>query len=263
MKKRYFAGLALALALTGVPATTTAQTMSETATQEIYDFSGFDVQKMLDLFYAAEQDGRKYPTMEEFEAAGIQASDIAFVRSHVRKAEILDRSDRLRPETYEKRNLFMNIPMDVGSGGAAGYPNDKFAADVYSMWQYTNLFGSWNHGFFQAPGAWVDAAHRNGTKIMSGIAFFESWTPGSGDGAYSNLITQMVNGEFKYVKPLINYQSTNLMGTFVCNTSKSATLTPLLQTSVAIYQSVIHNRCSFLLLQKYSTRFLNFCQANK
>ena len=203
MKKRYFAGLALALAFLGVPATTSAQTMSETATQEIYDFSGFDVQKMLDLFYAADQAGRKYPTMEEFEAAGIQASDIAFVRSHVRKAAILDRADRLRPETYEKRNLFLNLPMDVGSGGAAGYPNDKFAADVFSMWQYTNLFGSWNHGFFQAPGAWVDAAHRNGTQIMSGIAFFESWT-GDGDAGYSAMITQKVNGEFKYVKPIIN-----------------------------------------------------------
>ena len=169
----------------------------------IYDFSGFDIQKMLDLFYTVSQKGRKYPTMEEFESIGIQESDIAFVRSHVRRREILDRSDRLRPETYEKRNLFLNLPMDVGSGGAAGYPNDKFAADVFSMWQYTNLFGSWNHGFFQAPGAWVDAAHRNGTKIMSGIAFFESWT-GDGDAGYSAMITQMVNGEFKYVKPLIN-----------------------------------------------------------
>ena len=190
MKKRYFAGLALALALAGVPATTTAQTESETATKEIYDFSGFDVQKMLDLFYAADQAGRKYPTMEEFEAAGIQASDIAFVRSHVRKAEILDRADRLLDHTYEKRNLFMNTPMDVGSDGLGGYPNDKFAADVFSMWQYTNLYGSWNHGIFQAPGAWVDAAHRNGTNIMSGIKFFESWTAGSGDGEYSALITK-------------------------------------------------------------------------
>ena len=202
MKKRYFAGLALAFALCGAPVATTAQS-ADTTTKEIYDFSGFDVQKMLDLFYAADQDGRKYPTMEEFEAAGIQASDLAFVRSHVRKAEILDRADRLRPETYEKRNLFLNLPMDVGSGGAAGYPNDKFAADVFSMWQYTNLFGSWNHGFFQAPGAWVDAAHRNGTQIMSGIAFFESWT-GDGDAGYSAMITQKVNGEFKYVKPIIN-----------------------------------------------------------
>ena len=202
MKKRYFAGLALALALFGSPVATTAQSADNT-THEIYDFSGFDVQKMLDLFYNVSQQGRKYPTMEEFASIGIQASDIAFVRSHVRRREILDRSDRLRPETYEKRNLFMNIPMDVGSGGAAGYPNEKFTADVYSMWQYTNLFGSWNHGFFQAPGAWVDAAHRNGSKIMSGIAFFESWT-GDGDAGYSAMITQKVNGEFKYVKPLIN-----------------------------------------------------------
>ena len=202
MKKRYFAGLALALALFGAPVATMAQA-DDTTAHEIYDFSGFDVQKMLDLFYAAGQQGRNYPTMEEFQAAGIQASDIAFVRSHVRKAEILDRADRLRPETYEKRNLFLNLPMDVGSGGAAGYPNEKFTADVFSMWQYTNLFGSWNHGFFQAPGAWVDAAHRNGTNIMSGIAFFESWT-GDGDAGYSAMITQKVNGEFKYVKPIIN-----------------------------------------------------------
>ena len=169
----------------------------------IYDFSGFDIQKMLDLFYTVSMKGRKYPTMEEFASIGIQASDIAFVRSHVRRRDILDRADRLVTDTYEKRNLFMNIPMDVGTGGAAGYPNDKFAADVFSMWQYTNLFGSWNHGFFQAPGAWVDAAHRNGTKIMSGIAFFESWT-GDGDAGYSAMITQKENGEFKYVKPLIN-----------------------------------------------------------
>lgn len=205
MKKRYFAGLALALTLCGAPVQSTAQTYSETATEEIYDFSGFTDENLLNLFYNALQNGRNYPTMEEFEAAGIQASDIAFVRSHVRRAEIMSRADRLVPETYQERDLFMNIPMDVGSGGAAGYPNDKFAADVFSMWQYTNLFGSWNHGIFQAPGAWVDAAHRNGTKIMSGIKFFESWTAGSGDGAYSALVTKKdSNGNFMYVKPLIN-----------------------------------------------------------
>ena len=200
MKKTYIAVLALACALFGV-APATAQ---DTTTDEIYDFSGFDVKNMLDLFYEVLQEGRNYPTMEEFETIGIQASDIAFVRSHVRRAEIMSRADRLVPETYEERDLFMNIPMDVGSGGAAGYPSDKFLADVYSMWQYTNLFGSWNHGFFQAPGAWIDAAHRHGTDIMSGIAFFESWT-GDGDAGYSAMITQKDdNGNFKYVKPLIN-----------------------------------------------------------
>ena len=196
MKKCYFAVLALVLSIFAAPV--------QAQTDEIYDFSGFDTKAMLDLFYKVHQEGRYYPTLEEFEAIGIQQSDIAFVRSHVRRAEIMDRSDRLVEQTYVNRNLWTNFPMDVGSGGSAGYPSDKFAADVFSMWQYVNIFGSWNHSFFQAPGAWVDAAHRNGSDIYSGIAFFESWT-GDGDKTYSAMITQKdADGNFIYVKPLIH-----------------------------------------------------------
>lgn len=203
MKKSTLAIIAL---LCGASFGTPAQAQyAESATDQVYDFSGFTDKGMLDLFYNALQKGRNYPTLAEFEAAGIQASDIAFVRSHVRKAEFMSRADRLVPGTYEYRNLWMNIPMDVGSDGLGGYPSKKFSSDVFSMWQYTNLFGSWNHGVFQAPAAWVDAAHRNGTDIMSGIKFFESWTPGSGDGEYSALITKKDSkGNFLYVKPLIN-----------------------------------------------------------
>lgn len=197
MKKTTLAGLAmLMLATTGTPA------MAQDA---VYDFSGFTDSGLLDLFYKALQQGRKYPTKAEFEAAGIQESDLAFVRSHVRRANIMSREDRLVSSTTQERDLWMNIPMDVGSGGDAGYPGTKFAADVFSMWQYTNLFGSWNHSIFQAPGCWVDAAHRNGTDIFSGIKFFESWTAGSGDKAYSALISQKnSDGTYKYVEPLIN-----------------------------------------------------------
>ena len=174
------------------------------STEETYDFSGFGVEALLELFYNALQQGRNYPTMEEFETIGIQASDIAFIRSHVRRAEIMSREDRVDQSTYQNRNLFMNVPMDYGKDGSVGHPEAKFNADVFSMWQYTNLFGSWNHGFFQAAGAWVDAAHRNGTDIMSGIAFFESWT-GDGDKKYSAMIVKKEeDGSFRYVKPLIN-----------------------------------------------------------
>ncbi len=170
-----------------------------------YDFSGFDVQRLMDLFYEVDQKGRKFPTDEELMGIGILPSDLAFIRSHVRRAEILDRADRLLPETYERRNLFLNIPTDIGKDHGVGHPNGKFGSDVFSMWQYTNLFGSWNHGFFTAPGSWVDAAHRNGTDIMSGIAFFESWTPGGNDKEYSALITKKnSDGTFKYVRPLIH-----------------------------------------------------------
>ena len=201
MKKRYIAGLALFLGLLGAPATTIAQSNTDT---EIYDFSGLNDVNILNAFYKAWQDGRRYPTVEEFKAAGIQPQDLEFVRSHVRRANIMSRADRLVSSTYENRDLFMNIPTDVGKDGGVGHPEGKFHADVFSMWQYTNLFGTWNHGVFSAPGAWVDAAHRNGTDIMSGIKFFESWTAG-GDAEYSSFITQKdANGKFKWVEPVIN-----------------------------------------------------------
>ena len=179
-------------------------TGGDTTSEEIYDFAGFGDENLLNLFYNAIQQGRNYPTMEEFEAAGIQAADLAFIRSHVRRANIMSREDRLVPGTYQERDLWMNIPMDYGKDAAVGHPEAKFNADVYSMWQYTNLFGTWNHSLFQAPGAWVDAAHRNGTDIMSGIKFFESWTAGSGDGPWASLIKAKDANGFKYVKPLIH-----------------------------------------------------------
>ena len=202
MKKSTFAALLLAGCAFAAPAA--AQT-SPTATDEIYNFDGFTDSGLLELFYNANQQGRKYPTDAEFEAAGISKGDIAFVRSHVRRRAIMSDDDRLNQDATSKRQLWMNLPMDVGSGGAAGYPGTKFTSDVFSMWNYTNLFGSWNHSIFQAPGCWVDAAHRNGTDIMSGIKFFEGWTPGSGDKAYTKLITEKnADGTFKYTQALIN-----------------------------------------------------------
>lgn len=201
MKKRFLPLMLLACLAGPVNAQTS---MSPTATSTIYDFAGFNEVTLLNLFDKALQNGRNYPTKAEFEAAGIQASDIAFVRSHVKQRAILDRKDRLVKDTYEKRNLFMNIPSGSGKG-IGGYPSSNFANDVFSMWNYTNLFGSWNHGLFQAPGAWTDAAHKNGTDIMSGIKFFESWTAGSGDGAYVSFIqTKNSDGTYKYVKPMLN-----------------------------------------------------------
>lgn len=198
MKKTTLA--ALAFAVCGAPAF--AQ-YSPTATSDIYDFSKFGDETLLELFYDAYVDGRAYPTDAEFAAKGILPSDIAFIRSHVRRGQILDRADRVNQDAFEKRDLWCNLPMDIGQDKLAGYPDGAFASDVFSMWQYTNLFGSWNHGFFQAPGAWVDAAHKNGTMIMSGIKFFESW--GTGDGAWMNFCTaKNDDGTFKYVTPLIN-----------------------------------------------------------
>ncbi|WP_311417751.1 GEVED domain-containing protein [Hoylesella nanceiensis] len=203
-KKSTMKMLMLAGLLCGAPSTMSAQATNSSTSTTIYDFAGFGDQTLLNLFASALEQGRKFPTTQELKDAGIY-DEIEFVRSHVRKREILSRQDRLVGDTYEERDLFMNIPSGAGAT-LGGYPSKDFASDNYSMWNYTNLFGSWNHGLFQAPGSWADAAHKNGTDIMSGIKFFDT-TGGRGGYAtgWVNFIkTKNDDGTFKYTRPLIH-----------------------------------------------------------
>ena len=203
-KKSTMKALLLAGLLCGAPSTMSAQTTPSSTSTTIYDFAGFSDQTLLNLFASALEKGRKFPTTQELKDAGIY-DELEFVRSHVRKREILDREDRLVRNTYKERDLFMNIPSGAGST-IGGYPSKDFASDNYSMWNYTNLFGSWNHGLFQAPGSWADAAHKNGTDIMSGIKFFDT-TGGRGGhatGWVDFIKTKNADGTFKYTRPLIH-----------------------------------------------------------
>lgn len=203
-KKSTMKMLLLAGLLCGAPSTMSAQTDTGSTSTTIYDFAGFSDQTLLNLFASALEKGRKYPTTQELKDAGIY-DEIEFVRSHVRKRQILDREDRLVRNTYKERDLFMNIPAGAGST-IGGYPSKDFASDNFSMWNYTNLFGSWNHGLFQAPGSWVDAAHKNGTDILSGMKFFD--TTGGRQGFASgwvNLVkSKNDDGTYKYTRALIH-----------------------------------------------------------
>lgn len=203
-KKSTMKMLMLAGLLCGAPSTMSAQTNTGSTSTTIYDFTGFSDQTLLNLFASALEKGRKYPTTQELKDAGLY-EELEFVRSHVRKRQILDREDRLVSNTYKERDLFMNIPSGAGST-IGGYPSKDFASDNFSMWNYTNLFGSWNHGLFQAPGSWADAAHKNGTDIMSGIKFFDT-TGGRGGhatGWVDFIKTKNTDGTFKYTRPLIH-----------------------------------------------------------
>lgn len=202
MKRNHvLASLALAALLTSTPISGFAQQQSETASTDIYDFSKFDEKLLLDLFVTAQENGRKYPTVAELKAAGIY-EELQFVRSHVAKRKLIDNADRLIPSTYAERELFLNLPMAVGKG-IGGYPSKSFASDNFSFWNYTNLWGSWNHSLFQAPGAWADAAHKNGTDILSGMKFFDSKS--GNPRAWIALLSQKKSDQtYKYAQPLIN-----------------------------------------------------------
>ena len=205
-RKVTLSALALAGMLSAAPFTVKAQggNTAPTASKVVYDFQHFSDIKMLQLFEKAVREGKRYPSYEELKAAGL-ADEIEFVRSHVRKRSILSRKDRLIPGTFETRELFMNIPAGAGRT-VGGYPSSEFASDNFSMWNYTNLFGAWNHGLFQAPGSWADAAHKNGTDLLSGIKFFDTTGNPGGVGAEGWLPTLKAknqDGSFKYAKPMI------------------------------------------------------------
>ena len=205
MKKPVFNCKTLLLALSLCAATPSlAQTSLESTSTTIYDFSKFNDLELLKFFAELDAQGRKYPTIDELKAKGLY-DEIEFVRSHVAKRNTIDNADRLVGNTYAERELFLNLPSGAGKL-IGGYPSKDFVNDNFSMWNYTTLFGSWNHTLFQAPGSWVDAAHQNGTDIMSGMKFFDT-TGGRGNGArqWMEFIAERnANDEFKYARPLIN-----------------------------------------------------------
>ncbi len=180
---------------------------STNTSTDLFDFTPWDNEALLKLFAEAYDEGRVYPTEAEFEAAGF-GLDLEFSRSHVRPAVIMeDAAKNLisnEEGVYPTRRLWMNLPTGQGKS-IGGYPSAEFHSDVYSMWNYTHIFGAWNHGILQAPGAWADAAHKNGSLMYSGIKFFEHWTPGGTSSEWVNLITaKNDDGTYRYVDALLN-----------------------------------------------------------
>ncbi|MDE6490465.1 MAG: endo-beta-N-acetylglucosaminidase, partial [Muribaculaceae bacterium] len=200
MKKSTLMALLCAAAVT--PAV--AQDLPASASTDIYDQSPWENEQMVKLFAKAADEGRNFPTKEEFEAVGL-TFDLEFVRSHTRLRPIYkDAAADVVADINHDRRLWCNLPGGYGKN-TGGYPSATFDQDVFSMWNYTHLFGSWNYSIFTAPGAWIDAAHRNGTRIYSGIKFFEYWNNDGSEAAYADFVsTKDDKGNYKYAPAMVN-----------------------------------------------------------
>ena len=205
MKKFTLFSMAAMLLLSGQAPAQDKTDYPPSASTEVFDFTPWKESTILELFVKAMNEGRNYPSAEEWTEAGFNL-DLEFSRSHVRPRDIIeDASKNVVPEVYAKRRLWMNMPTGQGDL-VGGYPSSLFNNDTFSMWNYVNLYGAWNHSPFQAPGSWADAAHKNGTDMFSGIKFFDT-TGGRGQTAteYINLIsTKNPDGSFRYVDAFIN-----------------------------------------------------------
>lgn len=208
MKKSKFLS-AVMMSVCALPFGSFAQELPPSASTLLYDHSAWDDDQVLRLFSNAFDNNRNYPDKSEFETIGLTPIDYEFTRSHTRLRQIIKdkEKDVVQDEGFNHdRLLWCNLPGGYGKNDG-GYPHAEFDQDVFSMWNYTSLFGSWNYGFLQAPGSWVDAAHKNGTRIYGGIKFFESWHDDGSEGNFHRFITTRNDGgqySFKYSRAFVN-----------------------------------------------------------
>lgn len=171
-----------------------------------YDFTAWSDNGVLELFLKAAEQGRMYPTDAEFEAAGF-AIETEFSRSHVRiKPVIAD--TKLVSTVNAGRKLWANVPTGQGKD-TAGFPSGEFHSDAFTGWNYTACHGAWNHGWFQVPGSWSSAAHKNGAQIIGGLAFFDATGGQAGETSkwqshMEKMVTKNDDGSFKYLDAMTN-----------------------------------------------------------
>lgn len=110
MKKFTVCGAAVALCCLAGNVQAQEPEYPASASTEVFDFTPWNDDKLLLLFAQAADEGRKYPTKEEFEAAGFNL-DLEFSRSHVRPAVIMeDAAKNIVADVYPTRRLWMNTP---------------------------------------------------------------------------------------------------------------------------------------------------------
>ena len=132
--------------------------------------TGWAPTTILQVFYDAIKAGRQFPTERDWEDHGIKFEDIAFNISHVRlrdriKASTSDHSVNSTNYWKANRKMYFNVPAGTEKNGGNGYPSGGAVDDNFSLWNYVDVHGSWNHSVGHTPGSWIDAAHKNGAEI--------------------------------------------------------------------------------------------------
>ena len=184
-------------------------TVAESTVGSLYPtLDSWDYVKVLEVFYKANKAGRYYPTDAEWEAAGYSPEDIAFMRSHVRQRQRItsNGNDRnIADASYWKADRQFYAHFSTNSGhGTQGYPSASFADENFSMWNYVDLFDNFQHSIGHVSGAWVDAAHKNGTSILGGGLLIE------GTGQQESFVEgvrakdETEPSGFKYVRAMVS-----------------------------------------------------------
>lgn len=106
--------------------------------------------------------------------------DDNFYISRVRPAaRFADASTQLDPSMSQDRKSFWWCPAGVANSYWSSLPRYIMDADAFSAWPMVDIHGNWADGVGRVPGAFSDAAHRNG--VQNGCIFFFDSSYGGSD----------------------------------------------------------------------------------
>ena len=111
---------------------------------------------------------------------------------------------QVRPSQNPDRKLLWWCP--IGGDGWNALPSYYFGGEVWTMWNYTDIWGNWTAPFVAMPAAMLDVCHKNGVKIscVAPVAFNSIITPSS--SGYGEMLSRMlIDGPDKFLKYLKYY----------------------------------------------------------
>lgn len=113
--------------------------------------------------------GTQFPSaLEKWQKGGKWTDDDNFFISRVRpKARFRNAATQVNPamdESVDKKLIFW-VPINNQAGNAL--PDGYFDSEVFPFWQYVTHYGNWSCALGRIPGAFADAAHKNGVPVSS------------------------------------------------------------------------------------------------
>lgn len=148
------------------------------------------------------QPGQPYSTQH--------ADDEEFFISRVKpKTRFVNAQTQVDPNMTAERKFLFWVP--AGQNGSEGnqwnaLPTYLYDSEVFNMWSYVDHYGNWTANFIRMPGAFADAAHKNGVAIsvVAAIPFAANIT-GTDDSGGKDLKALIDGGADKMLSFLRYY----------------------------------------------------------
>lgn len=139
------------------------------------------------------------------------ADDEEFFISRVKPKERFTNAQTQVDETMSpERKMLWWCPLGNNEWNAV--PTYHFDSEVFNMWSYVDNYGNWTASFIRAPGAFLDACHKNGVdgSVVATVPWAASLSPT--DGGHGQNFQSMIDGGSDKLLQFLRYYGIDGIG---------------------------------------------------